>query len=45
MRCITVKQSNKWKNFFKNLQKGLTYNSFSEDGWVHQFPDGKYIIN
>lgn len=42
---ITIKQSEKWKNFFKHITKGLSYNSFSEDGWIHQFPDGKYTIH
>lgn len=43
--CITIKQSDKWINFFKRITSGLTYNSFDEKGYVHQFPDGKYIIH
>ena len=42
---VIIKQSDRWSKFFKNFQKGLSYNSVSEDGWVHQFPDGKYIIH
>lgn len=44
-KYITIKQSDRWTKFLKNLQKGLTYNNVSEDGWIHQFPDGKYVIH
>ena len=45
MKCLTIKQSDKWKEFFKRITKGLAYNSVSEDGWVLQYPDGKYTIH
>lgn len=43
-KIIKIPQNDRWSTFFKKLKEGLVYNSFSENGYIVQYYDGKEEI-